>query len=220
MNRPIAFRWLAAIAVLFAALATPLQAVANAYTVSIDTSALSGTNAVVAFQFDPGVDSPAATATLDAFAGASSAGPSESFGAASGALFPAGPLVLQNTPTLNLFLQPLTLGTSFSFSLSFTGNVPPGPDASFFGLSVVDNTTDFNPLLTEDPQGFLLTVDLFPGQAPEISNLSPTFVTIAVVPEPGTYALMLAGLLMLVAGVRGLGFQSRRRLDNSSLRYA
>jgi hypothetical protein len=193
MNRTLP-RWLAALAVLFAMSAMPLSAMAISYTVSVDTSALVGSDAVVAFQFGPGVDSPSATATIDAFTGATAAG----------AAIP----------------EPLTLGTSFSFLLSFTGNVPPGNDGSFFGLSFFDNTPKLNPLLTEDPAGLLLRIDLFPGQTPELTDLSLTSVSIAVIPEPGTYALMLAGLLVLVAGGRGLGFQSRRRLDNSSLRYA
>lgn len=220
MNRPGIFRWLAALLLLFTTLATSLSAAAaNAYTISVNTLALSGTQAVAEFQFNPGVDSPAVTATIDAFTGATAAGTSESFGAVSGGVFP-GPLVFQNLPTLNSFLQPLTLGASFSFSLSFTDNVPPGNDGSFFGLSFFDNTSGLNPLLTQDPDGVLLAIDLFPGKTPDLTNLSPTFVSIAVIPEPGTNALMLAGLLVLAAGVRGLGFQSRRRLDNSSLRYA
>jgi len=219
MNRPVLSRWLAALAVMFAISAMPLSAMAISYTVSVDTSTLAGADAVVAFQFNPapGVDSPSATATVADFAGASASDVSETVGGVTGGLFP-GPLVLENSPSLNYFLQPLTLGASFSFSLSFTDNVPPGNDGSYFGLSLVD--ADNLPLLPSDPDGVLLAIDLFPGQTPELTNLSPTFVTIAVIPEPGTYALMLAGVLMLAGCVRRLGFQSNRRLDNSSLRYA
>src|SRR5262249_25478922 len=146
------FRFPATLRVLLGVLLTVLALPASAavFLVTVDTSALESTPAVIAIQFNAGPSSPAVTAMVSGFSGAASGGSEPPIGAVSGSLI-SGTLTLTNDPGLNLFLQPVTLGTQFTFQLEFGGNVPPPSDGSFFGLSLVDNTTDFNPLLTTDP---------------------------------------------------------------------
>lgn len=208
---PAAFRVL--LGALLAVLALPASA--DIFLLTVDTSALESTTAVIAIQFNPGPSSPAATAVVSGFSGAASAGSEPPLGAVSGSLI-SGPLTLTNDPGLNLFLQPVTLGTQFTFRVEFAGNVPPPSDGSFFGLSLVDNTTDFNPLLTTDPDGLLVAVNLSPGQEPAF-DIRSSVATVSAVPEPGAWALLLAGLVAVAALRRRGRAQTRLSLASSRI---
>ena len=202
---------------LFAASVT--QADPVTFTVSVNTSALSGTNGFINFQFNPGgAGAPTATATITGFtfAGGTLAGTADLTGGAAGTL--PGTVTINNSSQLNDLFQGFTLGNSFSFTLTLSGNAlnnPGGNIGSAFALSLF-GPNQTTPLLTLDPNGTLLTLLLNPGGT--ITSLTfPTgsgasVVTIqqqTAVPEPATVLLLTTGLFSL-----GFRIRCQRRKDN------
>jgi len=64
---------------------------------------------------------------------------------------------------------------------------------------------DFAPLIGNEPLSEAsLIFDLVPGVAPAFTAYDAGIV-VSAIPEPGTYALLVAGLLLLVAAGRRAG---------------
>jgi hypothetical protein len=186
------------------------------YNARVDTSSLAGSSGIIDFQFNPGgVGTLPATLTISNFI--SDATLTTSLvgrdGDATGTL--PGPLTLNNTFQLNDIFQSLVYGTSLAFTVTFSGQGVDTPDplapGSVFALSLSDG--NFNPLLTTDPAGSVLTIDLNPDGSttattfPQSStNPMPAataqLVPPPVVPEPPVWALLLTG-------VSGLGLSCR-----------
>jgi hypothetical protein len=186
------------------------------YTVTVNTSALQGTAGNLDFQFNPGNSSAeAATATVQNFqkSGGVLAGTSATTGDATGVL--AGTLTLDNGTAFNDIFQGFTFGTQFSFQLTLSGpavSTPGGTVGSSFVLSLYDSA-GVTPLLTTDPNGSVLTLDLNPNGSATAHTFPDgtgggsviAVAPVTSVPEPSALVLLLS------AGPAGLGFLLRRR---------
>jgi hypothetical protein len=186
---------------LLAAAATllPFWAHAASFLVSVDTSTFANAEGFVDFQFNPFAGAAPASATVSGFTGAVLTGSYSPEGDVSGDL-PDG-LVIGNGTGFNAALQAVRYGTAFSFRVDFGG----APADSSFNLGVYD--FDFAPLLGADASGISLAIDFVaPGATPLVTIGAPDFITVTAVepiPEPATYALMLAGLATLLVTARG-----------------
>lgn len=183
-----------------------LHAATISYLVTVDTTLVNGTNGVLFFQFNAGLPVPAADpaiATVSGFtpAGILQGGTESTSGSTSGTL--PGSITFDNSGFPNLYQQNVIFGTGFSFLVTIDTTVSGTAAAgSQFSLAITDGS--FNPTaLTSDPDGFLLLIDTNAAGA----GSTTTYLTqaggpsvVAFTPEPGTWALMSAGLLLV--GVR------------------
>jgi hypothetical protein len=181
------------------------------FTVSVDTSPLSGQSGYLDLQFNPG-DSSAefATATVTLFqtSGGILAQPAALTGDAAGSL--PGALTLDNGTVYNDIFQGFTFGSSFGLTLTLSGPAidnPGGTAGSAFALSLYasDGVT---PLLTTDPNGSVATVFLNPNGTASAETFArsqtestPAAIVTAVnaVPEPSTLTLALVFTLLQVS---------------------
>lgn len=215
-----AIRVVTACVVLIVAVAASagMAAADSIFTVTVDTSSLSGGPFAVAFQLTDGsgLADGNNTAILSnfLFGGGSATGCPPAVctttGSASGDL--TGSVKLTDTDFFNSFAEQFTVGNTLSFVVDLTTNMDAGGTPDAFAFSLFDNGS---PIPTLDPLGAdtLLSVD--------ISSASPTILTFATdpsrttislaapvigaapsaVPEPGTLWLMAIALVALV-GVR------------------
>jgi len=168
---------------------------APVYHVTIDTSTLGNSNAVLDLELGALAGSAApVTATLNHFMGAY--GASEFSGSASGAIGSSVRLV--NDAGYSGLLQSIMLGGLFSFDLSFDVGSG-GLDGSSFTAMLYN--ADLTATLGMDTP--LVQIDLMPGQADVVSPVN-AFASATAVPEPST-------LLSMVTGLGLLGFGLRRR---------
>ncbi len=208
-------RYRAVLSIVLATAGLLLTAPARAgllFQVQIDTSAIATQSGYFDLQFNPTVvGALAATATVTNFAtdGTFLSDPNNGTdGAVSGSL--ASGLVINNTTSFNDLLQAIQFGTTMSFNLDISGpgTIMPDPNgfSSAFGISLYD--TNFNPLLTTDPNGTVATIllnsdttntiETFPAGA----GLGPAaMVQLSgnTVPEPST--IVIAGLAAAVLGI-------------------
>jgi MYXO-CTERM domain-containing protein len=192
----------------WAALGSLAQAMPLTFT--IDTSALAGTSAQLAFDLIDG-GSPANTILVSGFSTDGVLGASSASGDTSGAL--PGALMLGDGSFFNEYLQSIVLGTTLAFTLS-SSDFPPdaasSPDAfAFFFLDAAGA-----PLFaTADPTGAdaLIGHD-FGASRYQVHAAAPVSVVVdgLLVPEPGSWLLALTGLLAALA-VR----QRREPLDGA-----
>ena len=205
------------IIVLFFLLSFPTQGRGGlVFQVSANTTTIEGLTGSFDMQFNGGgIGMLPATATITNF---STDGTGLSLnttdGDVSGTLLP-GPLVINNTMVLNDVLENITFGTSISFTLTLSGPGVTSPDpnlpGSGFGLSLYD--ANFNPLLTTDPAGTVVTMNLNPDGSTGVEtfpsdNSGGTPVGSAVpqataVPEPSTGFLIMTALPFVVVVWRG-----------------
>ena len=213
MLTEVKMRWLmCAATVLFGLGMKPVQAAAISYSVTVDTSSVSGTAGFLDFQFNPGNStSQAATAQISSFMtlGGSLSGVPQVNGNVVGTL--PGTLTFVNSTALNEYFQGFNYGSSFSFMLLLTGPAISAPNGTAnagtsFGIGLYDNTQ--NPILTNQggTTGFAGEVDIdLNGTATATAfpnGTGPSVVTFLAVPEPGT---------MLMLGLSMAGFVYFRR---------
>lgn len=176
------------------------------YQVSVNTSPLSGQDGNLDFQFDPGSSlAESATATVTNFQtiGGILSQPAMLTGDATGSL--PGTLTLDNGTVFNDAFQGFTHGNSFGFLLTLSGQAidsPSGIFGSSFAISLYD-AAGITPLLTTDPFGSVLTVNLnadgttsaetFP-QSPTNSTPAASASPVSAVPEPSTMLLLVSSL--------------------------
>jgi hypothetical protein len=141
-------------------------AAAVAFSVTVNTSSVSGSSGFLDFQFNPGnATSQAATAQIVNFtaAGGSVTGVPSINGNVSGTL--PGTLTFVNSTALNEYFQGFNYGTGFSFVLILSGPALDSPNGtatagSLFCLGLYDSKQ--NPILTNQTQttGAAGTVDI------------------------------------------------------------
>jgi len=194
-------RSLSALALICAA----LQAQAADYHAVINTSGMSG-RAALDFQFNPGpLPAVGASVTLSNFSGLLGNVITVE-GDVTGAL--PGNVVLSNSTSYNDLFQAVTLGGSFSFDISFSGdfNSTSGNVGSTFAVGLLGGAS-LNQSLGNSG-GNLVQIELMPmtGAAPASIQLiqldSSISAVTAAVPEPSSYLLMLGGLAALGAVAR------------------
>jgi hypothetical protein len=189
---------LAGLLLAFLAVGKPALAGSVSYNVSVDTSTLSGQSGFVDFQFNPGPGALAATAALSVFAtDGSLQGSPQLTGAVAGTL--PGPVTLTNSTQFNDYFEGITFGTTITYDLTLSGDGVGGsaPSGSALGMSLFDSTGT-NPLLTTDPNGTVVTVNVNPDgstspetfpQSPNDSTPAATVSLVTSVPEPSTLVL-------------------------------
>jgi hypothetical protein len=184
-----------------AALFVAIPAYASPILVTVDTSALAGTQADLAFDLIDG-GPPPNTVTLSGFTTDGTLGASSSTGDVTGA-FP-GTVTLADTSFFNEYLQNETLGTTFQFILDST-NLPADltsfPDG--FALFLLDHATGLSLVTTSDPTGAdaLFLWSLGTTTAPDLYSSDTVHVTIGPVnpaPEPSTLSLAMIGIAGLI----------------------
>ena len=196
----------------------PPDAFATPINVSIDTAAISGTEALLTFDlFDfDGVSNN--SAVVLAFSTDGTLGSAATTGDVSGSL--PGTVTISDTVGVGELLQGIILGSSIAFVLDLTTNFAGGqPDS--FSLFLLDPATSFSlvdtnllgdALFTADivgsPQGLSLSVS--GGNTPDVG------VSAAVVPEPSTFTLMALGLAAIFWRARcHLASSARRAFANT-----
>lgn len=177
--------------------------------VTIDTSAFDGSAASLGWDLTDGDPGASTTAIITGFStnGSFDAGQATSTGGVSGSL--PGPVTITDTDFLNSLLQPVTLGTSVSFTLDMT--------TAASGEGVPDTLAFF--LLTEDGLASLVATDLLGdalvaleadgtaggllGVAEETEPSVPISATrTTTVPAPAALLLLAAALLPTLLAAR------------------
>lgn len=212
---------LTALALLLATSAWPAASASMPRDVLIDTSALVGVGASLAFDVIDGDGIANNTASVSSFLSDGVLGPGVSTGGVVGSLTP-GPVTISDTDFFNELLQPVTLGTFIRFRVDVTGNNAGGSIPDAFSFFILDPAAA--PLVTsDDPTGAnaLLQIDIVGGSAGSIATVFsaaapsgapvPVSITAQAVPLPGGHVLLTAGLLLLLFVSRALGLTSTRR---------
>jgi len=173
------------------------------YQVSVNTAALSGQSGNLDFR---SAESATAAVTNFQTIGGILSQPATPTGDATGSL--PSTLTLDNGTAFNDVFQGFTYGNSLGFLLTLSGQAIDSPGGTFgtsFALSLYD-AAGITPLLTTDPNGSVLTVNLnangttlaqtFPQSA---TNHTPAAIVTASVPEPSSIILCVCAILSLSA---------------------
>ena len=177
------------------------------FDVAINTTALSGTAAHLAFDLIDGDFVANNTATISNFTTDGTLGTATTVGGPVTGTLP-GIVTIGDSDFFNELLQPITLGNTIAFTLTLTQNFAGGiPDQ--FSLFLLDADPVFPlPLFsTNDPTGAdaLFVVDITGSAFGDFQTFSPTSSPSATlsatpVPEPSTlllFATALAGLALV-----------------------
>jgi tetratricopeptide (TPR) repeat protein len=189
------------------------SALADTIDVHVDTTALSGSSATLAFDFIDGDGLVNNSLSIENFQSDAVIGPESTTGDVTGA-FP-GTVKLSDTQFFNELLLPATLGSSISFKIDYTNAAGSPPDSlSLFLLdaaainSLVTTNLSGDALLEIDMNGshsgaVLLPSAISPGVGITVASSSPTLT-----PEPRLVILLCVSLLSM-ACVRGLRDRNR-----------
>jgi len=179
--------FLRALLALSIAIGAPAAMAGPIYNVSLDTRSLAGTTGLLDLVF-LGRETPNPTfARLSNFSG-------DFFGDAILEGDAAGDVVngavLGNRDGFNAFDQAVRFGGLISFDVSFE------TEYELIGttLSVALLDMDYNYLGAE---AFLATIDVMANTPATIAILAPNLVSVAEVPEPGDWLLVVSGLLLI-----------------------
>jgi hypothetical protein len=175
------------------------------YNVTVDTSSLNGQSGYLDVQFNPGgVGAASATATVSAFASDGALQPGAQLNGVSGSVsgMLPGVLTLTNSTAFNDYFEGFSHGNTISFGLTLDGPAVggAGPVGSSFAFSLYDSTGTM-PLLTTDPNGSVLTVNVNADGSTSVKTFpqSPTnntpVTTVSGVPEPASLALAITTLV-------------------------
>jgi hypothetical protein len=194
------------------------------YNVSVNTSAISGQQGNLDFQFNPGGSGAmAATVMVTGYQGVGGIlAPSATLTGDAAGLLPST-LTLDNGTAFNDVFQGFTYGSNFSFQLRLSGPAVGGSGGVFgssFALSLYD-AAGINPLLTTDPNGSVLTVNLntngtasvqsFPQSPTDNTPIATASPAVTASPEPGSMVLLISTAPVVV----GVWLRKRRRLPRA-----
>jgi hypothetical protein len=182
------------------------------YSVSVNTSSVSGTSGSLDFNFNPGpFTTQAASLQILNFAGNGAlAGSSTLTGDVSGML--ASTLTFDNGTAFNDYFQGFTYGSTLSFNVSLYGPALSSPNGtatsgSTFALSMFSDAAGTIPALTTDTtDGFGFTVNVNLDGSTTVTNYSNQTSVSALtsaVPEPSCVELVGIAIL-LTSGSRRL----------------
>jgi hypothetical protein len=177
---------------------------AQSYRITVDTSALAGTDGYVNFQLNPGdMSAVPVEATILQWSGSTTLLDAPLF---SGIVFGSLPdtvSMLSAGGTFNDYFQAAEFGDEFSFIVQFAEWYPIQDVGTSFALSLyaADGAT---PLLTNDVSGSLVRFEI---DATGVSYLAySSAVQVTPVPLPAAAWLLLSGMVTLAGAAR-----SRRR---------
>ena len=200
---------------LFIALLCLTTAAASAspivYTVTVDTSSISGDAGSLDFNFNPGpLTTQAANLQILNFAGDGTlAGGPSLTGDVAGTL-PAT-LTFDNGTAFNDYFEDFIFGSALSFQVSLYGPALSSPDGistsgSAFAFSMFSDSAGTIPALTTDTtDGFAVVVDVNLDGTTTLTSYIPPSDLPSAIPEPSSWLLFGTGLL-------GLGMQATARL--------
>jgi hypothetical protein len=176
-------------------------ATASAIQVTLDTSALAGTAAQLAFDFIEG-GTPSNSVTITGFSTDGTLGGATLTGDVTGAL--PGTVTLSDSNFFNEYLLHIALGNSISFTFETTDNPPDDPSfpPDSFSFFLIDPTTGLSLIETSDPTGANSLLLYSIGVASPLRVYDSDQVTISAAstaPEPAPALLMLVGLLVWAA---------------------
>lgn len=190
-----------ALAALLMAGALPVHA--TALHVSLDTAALFGTAAVLAFDFTD-FDSAINTVTIDDFLTDGTLGLADApFGGVAGAL-PATVTLNETGYSLIELLQHITLGNTLSFNLDLTEASSGASPVDAFAFFLLDTSASQSLIATDDPTtaNALFAVDIDGTRTGNVQTFNPistqvswTLTAPAAAPLPATLWLLAIGAL-------------------------
>jgi len=185
--------------------------------INVDTGSLAGKTGWIDLQFNPGdVDAPLATTLISAFStdGNVTGTPILSGDAAGDT---NNVIKLRNGQFFNDFLQEFTFGSTLSFSVEWEMPTPmPGTTVSGTAFSLTLYDDQFNSLLSDPTWGAALVTNLNgDGVMQVLAHATPVTVTTGTsttvpttVPTPGTLALLLAGIAILIRSQRNVSIRA------------
>ena len=183
------------------------------YQVTVDTSSLASTSGSLDFQFNPGflTTQPANLQILNFSSDGTPGGSPTLTGDVSGAL--PGTVAFDNGSLFNDYFTGFTYGNSLTFSVDLFGPAVTSPDGtsssgSSFAFSMFSDPGGTIPVLTNDPSGFALTIDinLDGSTTPTNSSSVLTVQNVTPAPEPPT-------LLLLVSAFASASLLRKRRIQ-------
>jgi hypothetical protein len=171
------------------------------YRVTVNSSSIAGATGSLDFNFNPGplVSQPASLQILNFVSDGSAYGAPQTFGDVSGGPLPAS-LTFDNGAALNDYFAGFTFGSKLTFDLSLFGQALASPDGtstsgSAFAFSMFSDAAGSIPVLTSDPSGIALTIDInLNGTSAVTSSSSAT--SVQAVPEPGGLVLIGIGFAL------------------------
>lgn len=180
---------------------------AQSYLVTVDTSAIAGTDGYVNFQFNPAdLLAPDANASILEWAGSITLiGAPLIEGSVNGAL--PGTVSLNNGTAFNDYFHAAQFGEAFSFVLQFAGNVsvPTNSLGTSFALALYAADT-MTPLLSDDISGSIVRFELRSDGVDYLTfssdPSSPSAAQVSPVPLPAAVWLLLSGVMGLLGMAR------------------
>lgn len=192
------------------------------YHVTVDTTSLDQEYGYLFVQFNPGPGGAAlASATVTNFFTDGTLNPNDPLNGPSGDVSGSlpGTLILTNDQFPNYYLEGFTYGNSIQFDVMLSGPGLNSPGTSSSGSSFafsLEDSTSYNPLLTTDPNGSVLTINVNPDATTSVETFpqSPTDNTPAAsafLPPQSSVPAPPSLVLFLVAVPAGLVYWRRSR---------